>query len=133
MSSELAGLADARYVLLSTFRRNGEAVATPVWIARYGDELAVWTERGAGKVKRVRNDSRVELAACDVRGRRTRGKTVTGRARLLDDAGSQQVRDAIARKHGLFGRVAVFFSRLRGGAERTVGLAIAVDEPSDSA
>lgn len=133
MSSELARLADERYVLLSTFRRSGEAVATPVWIARYGDELAVWTERDAGKVKRVRSDNRVELTACDVRGRRTHGRTVTGQARLLDDTGSQQARDAIARTYGLLGRVTMFFSRLRGGAERTVGLAIAVDEPSDSA
>jgi len=128
----LAELAAERYVLLSTYRRSGEAVATPVWIARRGDELVVWTERNAGKVKRIRNDSRVELTACDVRGRPSNGKTVVGRARLLDDAESRRVREAIARKYGIFGRVAMFFSRLRGGTQRTIGVAIALDESPGS-
>jgi|SRR5699024_725187 len=133
MSSELARLAAARYVLLTTFRRHGQPVATPVWIVRYGDGLGVWTERDAGKVKRVRNSDRVELTTCDVRGRQTDGRTTAGRARVLDGSGTRQVREALARKYGLLGRTAMLFSRLRGGTERTIGLAITVDEPSESA
>lgn len=127
MGSEVARLAGEQYLLLTTFRKSGAPVSTPVWAGRDGDELTVWTERQAGKVKRIRNDSRVQLTGCDVRGKRTHGATVSGTARVLDEAGSQRVRDSIARKYGLLGRATMFFSQLRGGRERTVGLAIAVD------
>ncbi|EHR62529.1 PPOX class F420-dependent oxidoreductase [Saccharomonospora cyanea] len=124
--SELARLDSEKYVSLVTFRRTGVGVATPVWIARDGDELLVFSERHAGKVKRIRNDPRVELTACDVRGRRTHGATVTGKARVLDDEGSAHARRVIARRYGLVGRLTMFFSRLRGGPRRTVGIAIAL-------
>jgi PPOX class probable F420-dependent enzyme len=54
----------ARYVSLTTYRRDGRAVPTPVWIAADGDALLVTTPSGSGKVKRLRNDSRVQLAPC---------------------------------------------------------------------
>ena len=126
MTSELERLAAEKYLMLTTFRKNGDAVSTPVWAGRDGDELTVWTERESGKVKRIRNDGRVELAACDVRGRNVKGATVSGQARVLDDAGTRRVRASIERKYGLIGKVTMLFSRLRGGTERTVGLAIAV-------
>jgi PPOX class probable F420-dependent enzyme len=121
-------IAAAQYVLLTTFRAGGQGVATPVWVARDGDHLVVWTEREAGKVKRIRRDSRVRLVPCDVRGNNTRGEQVSGHARVLDDADSARVRRAIGRKYGLVGRVVMFFSRLRGGSRRTVGLAVTLDE-----
>lgn len=127
MGSELERLAGETYLLLTTFRKSGTPVSTPVWAGRDGAELTVWTERHSGKTKRIRNDSRVELVGCDLRGKRTHGATISGTARILDDAGSRRVRDSIARKYGLLGRVSMFFSQLRGGKERTVGLAIAVD------
>ncbi|NIJ11145.1 hypothetical protein FHU38_001489 [Saccharomonospora amisosensis] len=128
MRAELDRLAEEPYVLLTTFRASGEGVATPVWVARMDSELVVWTERKAGKVKRVRRNPRVELVACDFRGRDTRGATVTGTARVLaDDDDSERVRRAIARKYGVVGKVSMFLSRLRGGRQRTVGLAITPD------
>ncbi|SFQ35783.1 hypothetical protein SAMN05421810_106269 [Amycolatopsis arida] len=117
-------LSAEKYVLLTTFRKSGEPVSTPVWAAPLDGELVVWSARDAGKVKRLRRDDRVEVTACDVRGRRTHGPTVPGRARLLDAAGSARVRDAIARKYGVIGRVTMLFSRLRGGTRRTVGIAV---------
>lgn len=129
MTSEYERLAAERYVLLTTYRRTGDPVATPIWVAGDNGELVVWTERHSGKVKRVRRDPAVRIQACDLRGRGTHGLEVTGQARLLDDAGSERVRHAIARKYGLFGRVTMFFSRLRGGRERTIGIAITLDQP----
>jgi PPOX class probable F420-dependent enzyme len=69
LSQDLTALADERFVSLTTFRKSGEAVSTPVWIARDGDELIVTTPRRSGKVKRLRNDARVTLIPCDRRGR----------------------------------------------------------------
>lgn len=69
LSQDLTALADERFVSLTTFRKSGDAVSTPVWIARDGDELIVTTPRRSGKVKRLRNDARVTLVPCDRRGR----------------------------------------------------------------
>ncbi|WP_369054103.1 PPOX class F420-dependent oxidoreductase [Kineococcus terrestris] len=75
-------LAAARYVLLTTFRRDGTPVATPVWTVVDGDRLLVLTGAASGKVKRLRREPRVLLAPCRARGQRT-GTDVEGRAHLL--------------------------------------------------
>lgn len=129
VASEIDRLGAEKFVLLTTYRRDGTAVPTPVWVAREGDELLVWSERRAGKVKRIRAGGKVTVQACDVRGTPTDGPVVTGQARILDADGSERVRRAIARKYGLFGKVTMFFSRLRGGPERTIGLAITLNRP----
>lgn len=61
-ASALLALGDEHFVSLTTYRRSGEAVSTPVWIARDGDTLLVTTPDDTGKVKRLRNSSRVTLA-----------------------------------------------------------------------
>ncbi|MET8999730.1 PPOX class F420-dependent oxidoreductase [Amycolatopsis sp. NPDC004169] len=127
MTSETDRLAAERYVVLTTFRRDGRAAPTPIWVAGRDGELVFWSVRAAGKVKRIRNDGRVEVQACDVRGRKTHGAKVSGQARLLDAAETEQVRRAIARKYGIVGRVTMFFSKLRGPEDRTVGIAVKVD------
>jgi PPOX class probable F420-dependent enzyme len=127
MASETDRLAAERYVVLTTFRRDGRAVPTPIWVAGDGGELVLWSERKAGKVKRIRNSGRVEVQACDVRGKKTHGAVVSGQARLLDLSESDRVRRAITRKYGIVGRVTMFFSKLRGPADRTVGIAVKLD------
>ncbi|WP_407836524.1 PPOX class F420-dependent oxidoreductase [Streptomyces sp. DSM 116496] len=93
-------LGRAKYVSLTTFRKNGTAVATPVWAVADGDELYVWTRDDAWKVKRIRNDGRVTVVACDVRGRVADGAAVfEGEARLLDEAGLKRVRKLMLRKY----------------------------------
>ena len=49
-------LGAGKYLLLTSYRKNGTPVATPVWVVRDGEHLAIWTERHAGKVKRIRRD-----------------------------------------------------------------------------
>ncbi|MGC7099888.1 PPOX class F420-dependent oxidoreductase [Amycolatopsis lurida] len=127
MASELERLAAEKYVVVTTFRKNGTPVPTPVWIARRDGELVLWSERAAGKVKRLRNDPRVAVQASDFGGKKTHGDKVSGQARLLDEDETEQVRGAIAREYGIVGRVTMFFSRLRG-RQRTVGIAITLDE-----
>lgn len=61
-SADLLALSTAKFVSLTTFRKSGEGVPTPVWIARDGDALLVTTPDGTGKVKRVRNNPRVDIA-----------------------------------------------------------------------
>jgi hypothetical protein len=122
-ADELARLGDAQYLLVTTFRKDGRAVPTPVWVVRDGDHLAIWTVRDSGKVKRIRRNPEVLVGPCDVRGRLT-GAQVPGRAAVLDAAGTARVRAAIARKYGLLGRLTLWGSRLRRGTEGTVGVRI---------
>ncbi|MFC9587017.1 PPOX class F420-dependent oxidoreductase [Streptomyces yangpuensis] len=96
----LQELGSARYVSLTTFRKDGTAVATPVWAVADGGELYVWTRSDSWKVKRIRNDGRVTVAPCDVRGRVEEGAPVVeGRARLLDEEGLRRVRRLMSRKY----------------------------------
>ncbi|MBT2481129.1 PPOX class F420-dependent oxidoreductase [Streptomyces sp. ISL-94] len=89
-----------RYVSLTTFRKDGTPVATPVWAVADGGELYVWTRSDSWKVKRIRNNARVTVAACDVRGRVAEGAPVLeGEARLLDEAGLKRVRRLMSRKY----------------------------------
>jgi len=102
----------SQYVSLTTFRRDGTPVATPVWHVVDGDELVVISEADAWKVKRIRNDSRVGVTVCDLRGRIKPGAaTADGTARLLDDAGTAAGRKLLARKY-LMSRIGNGFARL---------------------
>ncbi|MFJ4961525.1 PPOX class F420-dependent oxidoreductase [Streptomyces sp. NPDC088729] len=96
----LQDFARSEYVSLTTYRKNGTSVSTPVWAAADGGVLYVWTRTDSWKVKRLRNDSRVVVTVCDVRGRITEGAaSAEGRARLLDADGTRAVRKLLARKY----------------------------------
>ncbi|MFI5668217.1 PPOX class F420-dependent oxidoreductase [Streptomyces sp. NPDC051704] len=93
-------LNQGKYVSLTTFRKDGTPVATPVWAVADGGELYVWTRSDSWKVKRIRNNGRVTVSACDVRGRVAEGAEVLeGEARLLDEAGLARVRKLMSRKY----------------------------------
>ncbi|MEV1331844.1 PPOX class F420-dependent oxidoreductase [Micromonospora costi] len=120
-------LSAEKYLLLTTFRRDGRAVPTPVWAVRDGDGLAVWTAADSGKVKRIRNNGEVTVAPCDVRGR-PHGAPVPARAALYDLAGSRRIRGLIKHKYRVFGRLTLLGSRLRRGEGGTVGIRITLTE-----
>lgn len=116
-------LADAKYVELTTFRRSGAPVASPVWVA--ADEadparLVVITVDDTGKVKRLRHTARVEMRPCDIRGRVAAGApTYRGTAEVVHDAdGVGAVRRAVVAKYGFPAR----FSDLSEAVLGKVGL-----------
>jgi PPOX class probable F420-dependent enzyme len=116
-------LAAASYVQLTTFRRTGEGVPTAVWFAPSLDDptvFAVITVDGTGKTKRLAHTERVELRACDVRGRVDAGAPAfAGRARVVrDPADVASVRRAVVAKYGLPAR----FSDLTDKVGSKVGL-----------
>jgi uncharacterized protein len=88
--------------LLVTYRRDGTPVPTPVWAAPGGGHLYVRTERDAGKLKRLRNDSRLLVAPCTVRGKPL-GAPLEARARTLAPAEEAVAEGALAARYG-FGR-----------------------------
>ncbi|MEV0844827.1 PPOX class F420-dependent oxidoreductase [Streptomyces sp. NPDC049954] len=97
---DLDTLGRARYVSLTTYRKNGTGVATPVWAAVEDGELLVWTREDSWKVRRLRRDPRVLVAPCDVRGQVAEdAPRATGTARLLTGDGLTRARKALARKY----------------------------------
>ncbi|MDX3098384.1 PPOX class F420-dependent oxidoreductase [Streptomyces sp. ME01-24h] len=118
-----ARLAAGKYLLVTTYRRDGRTVATPVWVVRDAEALGAWTAADSGKVKRIRNRADVLVGPCDVRGNPT-GEQVPARAEILGPRETERYRSLIARKYGLLGRLTLFGSRLRRGREGTVGVRI---------
>ncbi|WP_243841832.1 PPOX class F420-dependent oxidoreductase [Salinibacterium sp. ZJ77] len=98
-----ADLARATYVLLTTYRRSGDPVSTPVWIVGDGDRLLVTTGAKSGKVKRLAHTSRVTLTPCDVRGKVKPGTPEVEANAVVDDR--PETRDALdaalLKKYGL--------------------------------
>jgi uncharacterized protein len=119
-------IGDASYALVTTYRRDGRAVPTPVWVVKDGDALAIWTVTMSGKVKRIRRNGTVHIGACDVRGRPT-GEQVPAQATVLDAAGTRRVRALLRGKYGLLGRITLWGSRLRRGENGTIGIRIVLD------
>lgn len=93
-TAEVQRLAASTYVSLTTFKKAGTAVPTPVWVSSDGDRLYVWTQGDSGKAKRIRNDGHVLVAPSDSRGA-LQGSAVSGTARVLDSP------DDLARVGGL--------------------------------
>jgi PPOX class probable F420-dependent enzyme len=117
--SALEAAASSPYVSLTTFRKSGVGVATPVWIARSGDELVAITVDGTGKTKRLARDPRVELRPCDVRGQVAQEAPVwAGVATVArDDESIASARSAIGSKY-LMARLGDIGNRLTFGVFR---------------
>ena len=92
-----------KYVCLTTFRKSGVGVATPVWFAEREDKLYVKTRIESGKSKRIRNTPSVRVAPCTIRGKII-GPEFSGKARILPREQFGAAKEAINRKY--------FFARL---------------------
>lgn len=110
-------------MLLTTFRRDGSAVPTAVWVAPIDDGLGVWTVDGSAKMRRIMRDAGVTLAECDRVGAPL-GPATVGKARVLDQAGTNRVRSAILEKYGLTEDQLLAMLERIGPGRSDVGLAI---------
>lgn len=115
----------SKYVSLTSYRKDGTAVATPVWQVTSDGELLIVSEADAWKVKRIRNNGHVVVTVCDIRGRVAAGAaSAEGSARLLDEVGTQAARTLLARKYVL-SRVGNWFSKvLRLRRRPVIGIAV---------
>jgi PPOX class probable F420-dependent enzyme len=81
--STFAGFGAHKYLSLETFKKNGQGVKTPVWFVLHNGILYVYTEADSWKVKRIRNNPRVRVALCTIRGR-VIGPWVDGTASIIE-------------------------------------------------
>jgi uncharacterized protein len=96
------GIADEKYMLLTTFRRNGTPVAAPVWVvALDGDTFGFATSTASGKAKRLAHSGHVTVQACDMRGRITAGSSVIeGTARTTTGPEYLTIKSKVRAKYG---------------------------------
>ena len=115
-----------RYMTLSTFRRSGAEVATPVWFAAAGGKLYVFTAGDSGKVKRLRHSSRVRVAPSEARGR-VQGAWRDATARLVTEPATiERAHAALHAKYGWQMWLTDLFSRLAGRIRRRAWVEISV-------
>lgn len=117
-------LGGRRYVNLTTFRRSGEEVTTPVWFVLVGGRLYMTTPPDAGKMKRIRNDPRVIVTPSTSWGA-SRGEGVEGLARDVEDEETGRFEDALRQKY----RVGIWLFHLFGQHE--IGSIVLEIRPSD--
>jgi PPOX class probable F420-dependent enzyme len=106
MASGFEALRGAGTIVLTTYKRDGTPVPTPVSIAFDGDRAFFRSYDQAWKTKRLRNNARVEIAPATLRGKPT-GPAVGARATLLTGAEAQVAARALARRHRLLQAVLV--------------------------
>ncbi len=115
-----AAFAGHKYLNLETFRKNGDAVRTPVWFAAEPAanpdsreaKLYVYTTAASGKAKRIRNNPRVRIAPCDMRGG-LKGDWVPARAEILTGAEAEHGMKLLNKKYVPWKQLLDFFAKFR--------------------
>jgi len=100
---------DQKYISLTTFRKTGVPVATPVWFGEADRHLYVMTRSDMGKTKRIRNNSQVKVAPCTIRGTVT-GPEFAATARILPPEQHQRARQTINAKYWM-ARIPLIWTR----------------------
>ncbi|HZS72656.1 MAG TPA: PPOX class F420-dependent oxidoreductase [Candidatus Acidoferrum sp.] len=109
-----------KYLSLETFRKSGEGVKTPVWFAADprsdlssgAAKLYAYTIGNSGKVKRMRNNPRVRVAPCDIRGNVT-GPWLEGRAEILNGSEALYGDQLLNQKYFPWKQLLNFFASFR--------------------
>jgi uncharacterized protein len=110
MASQVpAAIHDQKYISLTTFRKTGAGVATPVWFGEDHDKLYVMTRSDMGKAKRIRNNPQVKVAPCTIRGKVT-GPEFLATVRILPPEEHKLARETINRKYWM-ARLPLIWSR----------------------
>jgi PPOX class probable F420-dependent enzyme len=108
-------LTNARYIALTTYRRDGRPVTTPVWAVPMEGKLYVVTAQSTGKAQRVRATGRVRFAPCNMNGRRILGEWQEGAGRIVhNDARRREALAALQDKYGWQLSLAMLVYRWRG-------------------
>jgi PPOX class probable F420-dependent enzyme len=107
-----AEIAASKQISLTTYRKDGTPVATPVWHVAHGDTVTTVSAADAGKVKRIRRNPEVEIVACDIRGNvAPAAQRVRGTAVLLPPSETENARRVLARRY-ITARIGGWFAKV---------------------
>jgi PPOX class probable F420-dependent enzyme len=109
-----------KYLSLETFRKSGEGVRTPIWfaaepstnLASPAAKLYLYTVGNSGKIKRIRNNPRVRIAPCDMRGKLL-GEWVDARAEIVTGAEAAHGMSLLNKKYMPWKQILGFFAMFR--------------------
>lgn len=87
-----------KYLSITSYRRDGSGVSTPVWFATEGDRLLVMTDSRSGKVKRIRRNPHVTIAPCSGRGK-PKAKGMPAHAEILPASEVEHSKRLLERKY----------------------------------
>lgn len=114
MSNALNSFQNHQYLTIETFRKNGTGVKTPVWFARDGDALYIWTEAQSGKAKRIRINPDVQVAPAKADGTPV-GEWVPAKANADEaDEALNQVKRLFKKKYGTSFTMFGLMRKMRG-------------------
>lgn len=129
MPDAVAQFDTTKYLSLETFRKTGAGVRTPVWFARdpaSTDSVTrfyLYTLPDSGKCKRIRNNPKVRIAPCNMRGD-VRGAWVDASARICSGDEVAKGQSLLNQRYGLMKRIGDFFSRMRGRVQAILAIEI---------
>lgn len=128
--ADLDELFPGRYLSITTFKRDGTGVVTPVWFVSDGARLFAFTDLHSAKIRRIRNNPRVLVASCWVNGK-LRRDPVTARAEVLTETSDlERIQKLLLERYPISYRVVMLFyrlgRRLRGKASVADGAAVAI-------
>jgi PPOX class probable F420-dependent enzyme len=126
-NQNLNNLDDQAYVSLSTKKRDGSWVNTPVWFAKDGGTLYCFSASNAGKVKRLRNFSEVKLNPCTVNGKLL-GDWQEALGEILPKEAESNAHKALVKKYGWQMRLLDFFSCLSGKIKKRAFIKITLTD-----
>jgi PPOX class probable F420-dependent enzyme len=111
-TSPFASLVAENYASLTTFRKNGIAVATAMWFSIENNTIYISTGATSGKVKRIRHTNHVTLALCTSSGKVT-GPAIDATASIISDPQELARAEAsLAKKYGFQRRALNFIRRI---------------------
>ena len=124
MADAVSALGAEKFVSLTTFKKDGGAVASPMWIGHDGDHLFFWTPVDSWKAKRAKNNPRVTLVPCSRGGKVREGATaVEGVAEVITEPATvERLAGVIRRKYGVEFVIVTFIERIlaRGKKPRLI-------------
>ena len=124
-----ASVFGGRYLSITSYKRDGRGVATPVWFVQRDGRLLVETDAASGKVKRIRRNPQVRVAVCTASGRLP-GQQVRAEAEILPDSETGAVERLIADKYRvdmiIFRPLRFVQARLHLGRPRTEPAILAI-------
>jgi PPOX class probable F420-dependent enzyme len=106
-------IARERVISLESYRKNGDAVRSPVWLVEDRGVIYVRTDPTSWKAKRIRRNPRVRVAPSDMRGKVT-GAWSDGEAHFVEGDVAEQAIRLIKKKYGMMGALVDSFNSVRG-------------------
>jgi PPOX class probable F420-dependent enzyme len=116
----------AKYICLTTYRKSGEPVPTPVWTVPIADKIYISTGHQTGKAKRLRNNDQVTVALCDALGKNV-GPAHKATARLLPMSEHPEFRDLMLHKYGFQQRAVEMLDKVRNRTKKPIGERVLIE------